>query len=147
MPATRTPMRKIREILRRKWECELSHRQIAESCQVARPTVTEYIERATAVGLSWPLPAELDETSLERLLVPPRSVQPTTPRPMPNWPTGHEELQRKGVTLFLLWHEDKATHPTGYGYTWFCTQDQAWAQKLDLVMRHDQRAGEKLFVD
>jgi transposase len=66
---------------------------------------------------------------------------------MPNWPTGHEELQRKGVTLFLLWHEDKATHPTGYGYTWFCTQDQAWAQKLDLVMRHDHRAGEKLFVD
>jgi transposase len=140
-------MRKIREILRLKWECELSHRQIAESCQVARPTVTEYIERATAVGLSWPLPAELDETSLERLLFPPRSVQPTTPRPMPNWPTVHEELQRKGVTLFLLWHEYKATHPTGYGYTWFCTQYQAWAQKLDLVMRHDHRAGEKLFVD
>ena len=75
---------------------------------MARPTVTEYIERATAVGLSWPLPAELEETSLERLLFPPRSVQPTTPRAMPNWPTVHEELQRKGVTLFLLWHEYKA---------------------------------------
>ena len=58
-------MRKIREILRLKWECELSHRQIAESCQVARPTVTEYIARATAVGLSWPLPTELDETALD----------------------------------------------------------------------------------
>src|SRR5215510_5376836 len=61
MPATRIAMRKIREILRLKWAQGLSHRQIAESCQVARPTVTEYIERATAVGLSWPLPPEVDE--------------------------------------------------------------------------------------
>ena len=51
------------------------------------------------------------------------------------------------MTLFLLWQEDKTQHPTGYGYTWFCTRYQAWAQKLDLVMRHDHRAGEKLCVD
>ncbi len=56
-------------------------------------------------------------------------------------------MQRKGVTLFLLWQEYKAQHPTGYGYTWFCTRYQAWAKKLDFVMRHDHRAGEKLFVD
>jgi transposase len=147
MPAMRITMRKIREILRLKWEGELSHRQIAESCQVARPTVTEYIERATAVGLSWPLPADLDETALERLLFPPRPHQPEPTRAVPDWPTVHAELQRKGITLFLLWQEYKAQHPTGYGYTWFCTRYQAWAQKLDLVMRHDHRAGEKLFVD
>ncbi len=84
MPATRIPMRKSREILRLKWECELSHRQIAESCQVARPPVTEYIERATAVGLSWPLPADLDETALERLLFPPRPSQPEPTRAVPD---------------------------------------------------------------
>jgi transposase len=94
-------MRKIREILRLKWEQGLSHRQIAESCQVARPTVTEYLERATAVGLSWPLPVDLDETALERLLFPPR-VRPTEPqRAVPDWGTVHTELQRKSVTLFL----------------------------------------------
>jgi transposase len=140
-------MRKIREILRLKWEQELSHRQIAESCQVARPTVTEYLERATAVGLSWPLPPELDETALARLLFPPRA-RPTEPQgAVPDWPTVHGELQRKGVTLFLLWHEYKAQHPTGYSYPWFCTRYQAWAKKLDVVMRHDHRAGEKLFID
>jgi transposase len=147
MPATRIAMRKIREILRLKWERGLSHRQIAESCQVARPTVTEYLERATAAGLAWPLPADLDETALERLLFPPRPSQPEPTRTVPDWPTVHEELQRKGVTLFLLWQEYKATHPTGYGYTWFCTRYQAWVQTLDLVMRQDHRAGEKLFVD
>jgi transposase len=140
-------MRKIREILRLKWEQGLSHRQIAESCQVARPTVTEYLERATAVGLSWPLPVDLDETALERLLFPPR-VRPTEPqRAVPDWATVHTELQRKSVTLFLLWHEYKTQHPTGYSYTWFCTRYHAWAKKLDVVMRHDHRAGEKLFID
>jgi DNA-directed RNA polymerase specialized sigma24 family protein len=54
-------MRKIRESLRLKWEQGFSYRQIAESCQGARPTVADYLERATAVGLSWPLPPELDE--------------------------------------------------------------------------------------
>ena len=140
-------MRKIREILRLKWEQGFSHRQIAESCQVARPTVTEYLERATAVGLSWPLPPDLDETALERLLFPPRA-RPTEPqRAVPDWPTVHTELQRKSVTLFLLWHEYKTQHPTGYSYTWFCTRYHAWAKKLDVVMRHDHRAGEKLFID
>jgi transposase len=140
-------MRKIREILRLKWEQGLSHRQIAESCQVARPTVTEYLERATAVGLSWPLPSDLDDATLERLLFPPRTRPATPQRAVPDWPTVHSELQRKSVTLFLLWQEYKAQHPTGYGYTWFCTRYHAWAQKLDVVMRHDHRAGEKVFID
>ena len=147
MPAPRITMRKIREILRLKWEQAFSHRQIAESCQVARPTVTEYLERATAVGLKWPLPPDLNDTALERLLFPPRA-RPTEPqRAVPDWSTVHTELQRKSVTLFLLWQEYKTQHPTGYGYTWFCTRYQAWAKKLDVVMRHDHRAGEKVFVD
>ncbi len=140
-------MRKIREILRLKWEQGLSQRQIAESCQVARPTVTDYLERATAVGIAWPLPPDLDETALERLLFPPRARPSVPPRPVPEWSAVHGELQRKGVTLFLLWEEYKTQHPLGYGYTWFCTRYQAWAKKLDVVMRHDHRAGEKLFLD
>lgn len=140
-------MRKIREILRLTWEQGCSRRQIAESCQVARPIVTEYLERATAVGLSWPLPPELDEAALERLLFPPRVRPATPPRAVPDWATVHTELQRKSVTLFLLWQEYKAQHPTGYSYTWFCPRYHAWAKKLDVVMRHDHRAGEKVFID
>jgi DNA-binding transcriptional regulator LsrR (DeoR family) len=56
-------MRKIREMLRLKWDCGLSQRQIAQSCNVARPTVTEYLQRAQAAGVAWPLPAELDDAA------------------------------------------------------------------------------------
>ena len=59
----------------------------------------------------------------------------------------HAELSRKHVTLTLLWSEYKLAHPDGYQYSWFCERYGAWAAKLDLVMRHEHRAGEKLFVD
>jgi transposase len=147
MPAERVSMRKIKEVLRLKWECGLSNRQIAQSCALARPTVTEYLCRAAAAGVAWPLPAEFDERGLEQLLFPPRSAIRTESRLVPDWAEVHQELKRKGVTLWLLWQEYKVAHPTGYHYSWFCQQYQAWAAKVDLVLRQDHRAGEKLFVD
>ena len=51
------------------------------------------------------------------------------------------------MTLALVWQEYKAAHPEGLQYSWFCDQYRAWASKLDVVMRQEHRAGEKLFVD
>ena len=69
MPAERLTMRKIREILRMN-ALGLSTRQIGHSLQVARSSVGEYLKRAAAAGLSWPLPEALDETAIERRLFP-----------------------------------------------------------------------------
>ena len=51
------------------------------------------------------------------------------------------------MTLNLLWQEYKEQHPDGYQYSWFCQHYRAWSARLDVVMRHEHRAGEKLFVD
>ena len=61
MPAQRLSMRQVREVLRLKWACGLSDRKIAQSLRVSRPTIAEYVRRAQAAGLSWPLPDALDE--------------------------------------------------------------------------------------
>jgi len=61
-------MRKIREVLRLKWTSQLSNRTIAQSCSIARSSVAECLERTSKAGLSWPLPDDLDDTALERLL-------------------------------------------------------------------------------
>jgi transposase len=140
-------MRKIQEVLRLKWSQGLSNRQIAKACGIARPTVGEYLRRAAEAGLAWPLPAGLDEANLERQLFPPPPSLPAQVRGEPDWSLVHEELRRKGVTLFLLWQEYRETHPEGYQYSWFCDHYRAWQGKLDVVMRQDHRAGEKLFVD
>jgi transposase len=140
-------MRKIKEVLRLRWGHGLSKRKTAKSCGISRPAVDEYLRRAEAAGLSWPLPADLDDGALEQLLFPGAPSLPAPVRSLPDWPTIHQELRRKGVTLFLLWQEYREHHPQGYQYSWFCERYRAWQGKLDVVMRQDHRAGEKLFVD
>ena len=39
-------MRKIKEVLRLKWDKDLSNRQIAKACGIGRPTVNDYLRRA-----------------------------------------------------------------------------------------------------
>jgi transposase len=140
-------MRQVREVLRLKWACGLSDRKIAQSLRISRPTVAEYVRRAQATGLSWPLPVTLDETTLEQQLFATAHRTPAVRRPTPDWATVHRELKRKGVTLFLLWQEYKATTPEGLQYSQFCAAYRQWAATLDLVMRQSHQAGEKLFVD
>ena len=59
----------------------------------------------------------------------------------------HRERKKKGVTLQLLWHEYKEANPDGYQYSQFCELYRQWTQKLDVCLRQEYRAGEKLFVD
>ncbi len=140
-------MRKIKEVLRLKKAKGLSNRQIARTCGIGRPTVSEYLRRAGEAGLSWPFPRGLDDAALERQLFPPPPNLPAPTRGIPDWSVIHQELRHKGVTLFLLWQEYRQTHPVGYQYSWFCEHYRAWRGKLDVVMRQDHRVGEKLFVD
>ena len=140
-------MRKIKEVLRLKWAKGMSNRQIAATCGIGRPTVAEYLRRAKEADLSWPLPGDLDEVQLEHRLFPPPPALPANRRGVPDWAHIHRELKNAGVTLFLLWQEYRVAHPEGYQYSWFCEHYRLWRGKLDVVMRQDHRAGEKLFVD
>jgi len=141
-------MRKIREILRLKYYCNSSIREISQGCGIGRGTVGDYLNRAKVAGISWPIPDELSDTSLEQRLFPSTASRTTVSRFTPNFQEVHKELQsRKHVTLNLLWQEYKEQHPDGYQYSWFCHSYRDWAAHLDVVMRHEHRAGEKLFVD
>lgn len=140
-------MHKIRDILRLHAAHGLTGRQIARSLGLSHSTVLSVLHRAEALGVQWPLPAELDDAALEARLYPPnpgRSLR----RPEPAWEEIHRELRRKGVTLRLLWQEYRRDHlEDGYQYSRFCERYRRWAQKLDVVLRQPHRAGEKMFVD
>jgi len=60
----RLPMRKIRDVLRLKFDSELTHREIAAACGISAGTVSDYVRRAGKCGLGWPLPSELDDATL-----------------------------------------------------------------------------------
>jgi transposase len=134
-------MRKVRQILRLAHE-GLPLREIASAVGVPFTTVGDQLRRARAAGLSWPLPPEMDDDAVEELLFG-RGPAPETGRPLPV----SKELRGKGVTLMLLWEEYRAEHPEGYSYSQFCLHYRAFAAHLDLPMRQEHRAGERLFVD
>ena len=147
MAAERLPMRRLREILRLKLEAGLSQRAIARSARIAQSTVCEYVGRAQAAKLTWPLPAELDEdATLERLLFP-AEHHPVAQRPEPDWAWVHRELRRQHVTRMLLWQEYREGAAAGLEYSQFCDRYRGWAKRLPVTMRQEHRAGERLFVD
>ena len=116
----RLPMRRIREILRLHFEAKLNERQIAKICSVGKGTVRRYLKRLVAAGLSWPLPAELDDATLEQRMFPPPPAAAGS-RPLPDFTVIHKELKsRQNVTLQLLWEEYHQAYPEGYNYSWFC---------------------------
>jgi transposase len=106
-------MRKIRDVLRLH-AGGLSKRRIAVSLTIGRTSVGDYIRRAKRAGLGWPLPEDLADEDLDRLLFLPAPVVSPRGRPPADWPGLHRELKRSGVTLSLLWEEYRAVHPDGY---------------------------------
>ena len=147
MPRPRSTMRKIREILRLVIGEGLSRRQVAAATGSPYSTIADHLSRAQRAGLSWPLPEGMDDAELEARLFAKAEAPPAASRPLPDWAEVHRELRRKGVTLQLLWMEYRERHRDGYGYTQFCRHYRTWQGRLDLVMRQEHRAGEKLFVD
>jgi len=139
-------MRKLREILKLKYETGLPHREIAKACAIGVATVSLYIQRVREAGLSWPLPDALDDAALEAKLFAREAVAGAA-RPLPQWSDIHQELKRPGVTLQLLWLEYFEVHPEGYHYSQFCELYRRWRGKLAPSMRQHYRPGEKVFED
>ena len=147
MTQERLTMRKIQEVLRLKWAGGLSNRAIARSCSISHSTVQEYLQRAIAAGLSWPLPDGLTEEELSKQLFPERSTAEAKPKSLPDWTQVHAELRQPNVTLKLLWTEYQESNPDGFQYSQYCERYRQWAATLNPPMRLVHKAGEKLFVD
>jgi transposase len=146
MATERLSMRKVREVLRLKHAAGLSYREISEATGVGKSAIWSYIRRAEGIGITWPVPEEIDDATLDRRLFAAPGV-PVTERDALDWAKLHEELKRRGVTLQLLWHEYREQHPQGYSYSRFCELYGEWRRKVSATMRQTHAAGDKLFVD
>jgi transposase len=122
-------------------------REIARTVNVARSTIQDYLRRAKAAGLTWPLPDELTDDVLQSRLF----ASVGTKRVSGGGPSRigehYCELKRPGVTLHILWEEYRAVQPEGYGYSRFCDLISGFQKRLSPVMRQEHVAGDKLFVD
>jgi transposase len=137
-------MHKIEEILRLRYEADLSLAQIARACGVSKGVVSKYLRLAQASGIIWPY--EGDTEPLHEVLMPKRVV--STGYVEPDYAAMHQELKRKGVTLQLLWSEYAADHGDhAYRYSRYCERYRQWRAGQRRSMRQRHLAGEKLFID
>ncbi len=139
-------MRMIKEVMRLRYGLKKSQREIKQACRIGKTTVQEYLRRAKAAGLSWPLPEELTEAELELKLFP---KEPVELKDKPQIPFQYifEELKRPNVTLSLLWEEYKQENSSGYQYSWFSEQVRKYLGSVNYSMRQEHKAGEKAFLD
>jgi transposase len=145
-------MRKVREVLRLKFECGRSQREIALACSVGQSTVSEYVTRAQAAGLTWEQVRAMTEVDLEARLFRQIGCNEPASRTPVDFEWVHRELRRPAVTLQLLWTEYHRVgrRPDGslpYQYSQFCDLYAQWRSKLAVSMRQVHHAGEKAFVD
>ncbi len=141
-------MRKLKEVLRLH-SLGLSQHKIARSCSISQSTVHEYVSAAQAAGIQWPLAENWDDQQIGKALFPQRPAPEIWRKHAePDWSRIHREMQtHKDLTLQLVWLEGRESNPEGYGYSRFCDLYRRWLMKLDLVLRQEHRAGEKMFVD
>jgi transposase len=141
-------MRRIKEVLRLRFEAGLGYRQIARSCSLGAGTVHDYLKKAEEAGLKWPLPEGWNDERLEAALFAGGRPERPARRPLPDFKNIREQLQQHShLTLQLIWSEYRKQQPDGYGYSQFCELYQRWRAKQDVVLRQDHKAGERLFVD
>jgi hypothetical protein len=133
---------KTKEVLRLRFEVGLGLRQIARSCSIGLGTVHDYLQRAEAAGVTWPLGEDWNEDRLEAALFggPPRARPAALA--MPDLAELHQQRQvHPHLTQQLLWEEYRQANPDGYRYSRFCELYQRWRRKQDVVLRQEHKAG------
>jgi len=137
-----------REILRLA-SLGLSGRSIAGSVSCSRNTVSEVLARAAKKGLEWPLPLEVAEGDLRKLLFPEKEKEASSRTP--DCEAIHRELAKSGVTMTLLWDEYCRKCREGgeipYQYAQFCKIYRKYAAVSKATMHIERKPGERMEVD
>ena len=141
-------MADFREILRLN-SLGLSGRSIAGSVSCSRNTVAEVLARGLKLGLEWPLPLDISDAELKKMLFPEK--EKVTSVRTPDCEYIHKELLKPGVTLTLLWDEycrqcnDSGEIP--YQYSQFCKFYNRYAVVSKATMRINRKPGERMETD
>ena len=99
MPAQRIAMRRIREVLRLKHECDLSYGRIAQALRISKATVANYLVLAEAVGVTHRVALGLDDAALtQRLAGPSKATRMSTSLSFPAVSRAVEPSRARCVT-------------------------------------------------
>lgn len=123
-----------------------SDRRISRYLGISKTTVGRYRAEIAVKGHTWEYLSSLDFPTLDALFN--TRLRRFNHKRMPDFVQIHEELQKPGVTLLLLWTEYRAIDPdNALSYSQFTHHYRRYLRSLGLVMRQNHRPGEYVFVD
>lgn len=148
MANKRIEMRKIRELLRLKFEQNISARKAATIVGIGKTAASQYVSGFKSSGLSYTNVATMpDSDLLNAINAKKESENPRFKELSKQFPYFEKELKRTGVTLQLLWREYMESQSGCYGYSQFCHHYYHWRKETKVSMRMEHKAGDKMFVD
>jgi transposase len=128
-----------------------SKRQIAKDLSISRNTIDDYEQKYIVSGQSLGSLLKLNDPALWDAISP---KEPSEEEDNPRYKSLLEripailgELERPGVTRYLLWREYRSEEPEGYRYAQFCVHLNDYLQKNRATMHFEHRPGEFLQVD
>lgn len=137
---------KLHDILRLVMTSTLSDREIGRSLGIAKNTIRRYRHLAAQAQCSWTELSTLDNQTLDARFN--KANRRLTKKRLPDFSLLHQEMQRTGVTLQLLWEEYRLPSPDdALSYSQFAHLYRQYTRSLKLSMRQIHRPGEKVFVD
>ena len=127
----------------------INNTRVAESCGCARSTVISTVQRAQEKGITWENIRSLGEAEVARRLYPATSMG--RQYKMPDYEYIHQEMQKSGVTLSLLWVEYceqcRANGELPYQSTQFNKYYAGFVHKTKATMRLEHKPVETMQVD
>lgn len=138
-------MIKIKELLRLTIDKKISVNKASVSLGIARAAAQKYVKKAKVLNITPGYLANIDDFELEKVLCP--QVSKPEKFNIPDWEYINKELRKPNVNLMLLWCEYKENEAEGISYSQFCNSYRKYKKQLNLSMRQEHIAGEKVFVD
>jgi len=127
-----------------------SMRQIANSLNCHRNTVSRCLQRANEEQITVPLDPDLTNAELHEILHP-KKFQRDETFVLPNFVQMDEDLKKPNMTLTLLWHryasECRSSNLKFYQQTQYCALYRRYRQKNSVTLRFDHQPGEVLEID
>jgi transposase len=121
---------------------------IAEAVKISRNTVKKYLRLIEVKGLNSQDLLRMDDEALEALLKDPKPLKVSRYQNLCDlFPHFEKELNRTGVTRWILWGEYRLKYPDGYSYSQFCDHFAAWGKSRSGTLHIEQEPADKLFID
>jgi transposase len=125
-----------------------SRKSIAKAVGTSKTTVKKYLQLIESNCLDYQLLLSMEDHELEALFnSPPEDMAIRNADMQAMMSYFVKELERVGVTRWVLWGEYRNKHPDGYSYSQFCYYLQQYLKAKSATMHFEHEPGDKMFID